>query len=212
MNGESFMVGDGTPRGRLRTFWHGLLKPRPVDVLAEAARSSEKMDPHVERAFERARSAVERAEATAHATPSRVADAPRALEEACASMEQTIHDLREACAAGRSTPSTSAAPVARKVEEAWRSIAWLETEVAALAKRRDEAGRDGEAWERRAMEAVRAGSDELAREALDMRRHWVALERSLAREHDVTVRIVAAFREALGALGFEPPSSKARRR
>jgi len=118
------------------------------------------------------------------------------LDALIAKFDREIRELRASTrqrADGRAT-KTDALPISPH-DAARDSIEHLERHLASLAEMRDLEADHAIEWERRAMMAVEGGDDALALEALSRKREHDRAHRSLAREHDYGVRVVALLRE-----------------
>lgn len=92
------------------------------------------------------------------------------------------------------------ASLSERLVTAREKIQELERDVKALAKMRDDEAANADEWEVRAIQCVRAGNDNLARESLLRQRAHLSQHRALEREHDAGVKVVALLREFLGEL------------
>jgi hypothetical protein len=194
------MAGDERtgPEGRLRKLWDRFLRrPEPDENVAAANRTIEETYRRAHQAFQRALRDVTREERAAlrakHRRPA-WRDSLDAFDAATAEMERTIRDLR-ASGLAKPTGDVDDATPADRLRQAHETLEQLEDDLKRLATSRDQEAETAAEWERRAMMAVRAENDELAREALQRKKEHDVLHRLFTREHEHGVRVIALLRE-----------------
>ena len=112
----------------------------------------------------------------------------------CGAIEADIKRLRTPIARAR---AQGARPPGAALAFARAQIEAAEEQLDQMAKHSRDAEANADEWERRAMLAVHAGSDDLAREALARRAEMASLHRALRSEVDVGRAALAEIRAAL---------------
>jgi hypothetical protein len=123
----------------------------------------------------------------------------------CGPRFQTLGVRGDGATPARTLDATTPA----RLQAAREILERLEGESA--CKRRDQEAAKAAEWERRAVTAVNAQSDDLAIDALRRKRERDRLHRSFEREHQSSVRLVAALRDCdVAALdsGDQPAMSR----
>lgn len=205
-----------SPEGRLRRLWQRLhRRTDPDENVAAANRLIEETTRRAHHAFLRVLREVEREESGARREWRRAmrrkpafADA---FDSAVAEMERTIRDLRASRRMARGRTAVSDVSRLQRLRAARENLERLEGNLKSLAKNREAEAENAEQWERRAMRAVHAENDELARECLQRKKEHDFLRRLFTSEHEHGVRVIAALRELLESVNARTDTSHSAR-
>jgi hypothetical protein len=184
---------------RRAPLWRRLFKRTTPEERVDAAMQA--IEDVCQRAQRGLHQATREVEALENAQPPRSRRAPRLVraDAVIAQMERQIRELRSPV---RLAPVDKTTDERRpeRVTEAREKLDELEQDLADLGKRLKVSSESAAEWERRAMTAVSAGNDELAREALARKKEHDGWHRELSADFEHRRKVLGVLRELVEAL------------